>query len=212
MSEGVTCPNADNVSYAPSPTRGDCKASGESSTPVPQSGRPLSATVPHGSASGGKGRGPLDPRLPWHVGFERSNAEPGGSAAALRSTRGSAPLQSAGSDGHPDACSMQVHTEGPACDRSSPRSPMCCTRREPASHPLRPSPPITEPPGTPAPAMIAKPARSPSGPARWRSLIAVASGRNPVSQDDERRVEQPPLFQVLQEPAAPGQPAGRGCS
>ncbi len=39
----------------------DCKASGESSTPVPQSGCPLRTAVPHGSASGGKGGDPLDP-------------------------------------------------------------------------------------------------------------------------------------------------------
>ena len=50
-----TCPNADNVSYVPAPTREESKASGESSTLVPQSGRPLCTTVPHGSASGGKG-------------------------------------------------------------------------------------------------------------------------------------------------------------
>ncbi len=47
LSERERVQAADNVSYAPSPTRGDCKASGEFSTPVPQSGRPLLATVPH---------------------------------------------------------------------------------------------------------------------------------------------------------------------
>ncbi len=54
-SEGRRVQAADNVPYAPSPTRGDCRASGESSTPVPQRGHPSCTTVPHGSASGGKG-------------------------------------------------------------------------------------------------------------------------------------------------------------
>jgi len=64
------CPNADNVPDAPSPTRTDYEPSGESSTPIPQSGRPLLTTVPHGSASGGKGVRPPCRRLPAHVGFE----------------------------------------------------------------------------------------------------------------------------------------------
>ncbi len=41
----------------------------ESSTLVPQRGHPLCATVPHRKRLRRQGgRGPLDPRLPWHVG------------------------------------------------------------------------------------------------------------------------------------------------
>ncbi len=54
------CPNSDSVPHAPRQPAGDCKASGECSTPVAQRGRPLLTTVPHGSASGGKGD-PLTP-------------------------------------------------------------------------------------------------------------------------------------------------------
>jgi len=62
------------MSHAPKSTRGDSRTSVESSTPVSQRGHPLLITVPRGTASGGKGAcvvfWPLDPRLPWHVGFE----------------------------------------------------------------------------------------------------------------------------------------------
>ncbi len=60
-SKGARAQALDDVSDAPSPTRGDCKASGvvrKSSTPVPQSGRLLLTTVPHRNASGGKGLPP----------------------------------------------------------------------------------------------------------------------------------------------------------
>ncbi len=81
MSEGARV-RCGRRAVCPSPTRGDCKASGwfeESSPLVPQSGRPLLTTVPRRGASGGKGAKktktqPLDPRLPWHVGFEQTES------------------------------------------------------------------------------------------------------------------------------------------
>ncbi len=59
--ERSRCPIADNVPYAPSPTRVDCRTRGESSTPVPQNGRPLLTTVPHGSCLRRQGVTPLAP-------------------------------------------------------------------------------------------------------------------------------------------------------
>ncbi len=59
--ESLVCSNADDAPHAPSPTRVDCRASGESSTPVPQSGCPLFATVPHRSSLRRQGRAPLTP-------------------------------------------------------------------------------------------------------------------------------------------------------
>ena len=59
----------------------------ESSTLVPQSGRPLCPTVPHGSASGGKGSKPLDPRRPSHVGFEQTELRRPGRRSSQRNQR-----------------------------------------------------------------------------------------------------------------------------
>ncbi len=59
--EGVWS-SAENVSHAPSPTRGDPKASGEFSTPAPQSGRPSLTTVPHRvPPAAARGVAPLTP-------------------------------------------------------------------------------------------------------------------------------------------------------
>jgi len=64
-----TCPSADNVPDAPSPkprgARSERSGMKESSALVPQRGHPLLTTIPHRSASGGKGAcvvfWPLDP-------------------------------------------------------------------------------------------------------------------------------------------------------
>ncbi len=47
LTKGARVQVADTVSHSPSPTHGDCEPSVDSSTPVPQSGRPSFATVPH---------------------------------------------------------------------------------------------------------------------------------------------------------------------
>ncbi len=65
-----TYPNADDVSHALTNPRGFLQARAmESSTPVPQSGRPLRPTVPHGLRLRQQGV-TLDPQWPSHDGFE----------------------------------------------------------------------------------------------------------------------------------------------